>query len=308
MAYLLNALAIILFAFHLMAMNVASAGPMASVWFDWRKTDRAVSHAAACYLGGVSIVTYLIGILLGIGLAAIAWDAEAARSIMSLLKHKIFYGVLELAFSLLLMLGYYAWLRSATPESPVWARVSRALIVLLAASNLLYHFPPLFAVAGKIADGWRPEAETITPAMFREQLMTPAVASQSVHFVLASIATAGIVILGFSLRLRRDSAVEEAAVVRVARVGGIMALIPTLSQILVGMWVLLSLPSESQKSLMGGDLPLTGLFVLSLAAALGLIHTLASIAMGDVERRNIGRAMMLFVVTVVLMTSVLYLS
>ena len=308
MAFLLNALAIALFAFHLMAMNIASAGPLASVWFDWRKVDRAASHAAARYLGGVSIVTFLVGMLLGIGLAAVAWDAEATRSILSLLEHKIFYGVLELVFSLVLMLGYYAWLRSATLESALWARVSRTLIVLLAASNLLYHFPPLFAVAAKIADGWRPEADLITPAMFRVQLVTPAVASQSVHFVLASIAAAGVVILGFSLRLRRDPTAEEMAVTRVARLGGIMALIPTLSQILVGMWVLLSLPSESQQRLMGGDLSLTGLFVLSLVAALGLMHTLASIAMGDVERRNIARAMMLFVVTVVLMTSVLYLA
>jgi len=303
----LDLIAILAFALHLLAMNAASAGPLASLVFDWRQRDRADSHAAACYLAGVSIMTYLAGMVLGLALAALVWNGETLRTILSLLEHKIYYGVWELVFSLVLLLGHYAWLRNASLTSAAWARAVRTLIVLLAASNLLYHFPPLFAVAARITDGWHPGVETISPALFREQLMHPQVASQSIHFVLASIAAAGVMVLGVSMRMRKAPNADEASAARVARIGGWTALVPTLSQVIVGMWVLLALPSAVQKSLMGGDLLLSGLFLLSLAAALGLMHALASIAMGDSERKLIGRAMGLFGTTVVLMSAVLYL-
>lgn len=307
MPYLLDFTTILIFAFHLMAMNVASAGPLASIGFDWRRTDRAASHTTACYLGGVSLVMYLLGMLLGIGLLLLAWNEEQTRAIFTLLDRKIFFGVIELGFSLVLMAAYYFWLRMSSPDSPLGSRALRALLIVLAASNMLYHFPPLFAVAASIADGYRPDTEHISPAMFRQLLASPKVASQSVHFVLASLAAAGIMVLGFALRLRRQGGVESEAIDRIARVGGWLALAPTLLQILVGMWVLLSLPTGDQQRLMGGDWPATGLFLLSLAAALGLMHSLGSIAMGDCDRRNIARAMAAFGITVVLMTGVLYL-
>ena len=78
----LDLIAILAFALHLLAMNAASAGPLASLLFDWRKRDRAESHAAACYLSGVSIVTFLAGMVLGLALAALVWNGETLRTIL----------------------------------------------------------------------------------------------------------------------------------------------------------------------------------------------------------------------------------
>ena len=305
MPYLHDFTAILVFALHLLAMNIASAAPLASVWFDWRGVDRPVSHAAARYLSGSALISYFMGMLQGLALMGLAWNAEQTKAIFTLLESKIGYGVIELGFSLVLMLAHYVWLRNAGETSSRAGRMGRTFLVLLATSNLLYHFPPLFAVAAKIAAGWRPAVDHITPTLFREQLLSPAVASQSVHFVLAALAAAGMVVLIFSLRLHRRGATAE-EIARVTKLGARMALVPTLLQILVGMWVLLSLPTTDQQRLMGGDMLPTGMFLFAMATTLGLMHKLASISMGDGEPRNIRRAIAAFGITVLLMTAVLY--
>jgi len=63
-----------------------------------------------------------------------------------------------------------------------------------------------------------------------------------------------------------------------------------------------------QKQFMGGDSLTTGLFAVSVVAALALMHSLAAVALGDVQRKTIIRAMALLVLTVLLMSGALHLA
>jgi hypothetical protein len=90
---------------------------------------------------------------------------------------------------------------------------------------------------------------------------------------------------------------------RVAGWGGMWALAPTLAQLPVGLWVLFSLPAGMQNRLMGADETSTGLFFLSIFAALWLMRELANVAMGETERKALIRSMVAMLVVVVLMTA-----
>ena len=77
------------------------------------------------------------------------------------------------------------------------------LFAVLAATNLLYHFPPLMVVLNALAV--RPEMVTepiITRPIYRELMLRPDVLSQSLHFVVASVAAAGVALVVVAWRQR----------------------------------------------------------------------------------------------------------
>jgi hypothetical protein len=187
----------------------------------------------------------------------------------------------------------------AAAAAPITTRrlVLRRTLGVLAATNLLYHFPLLFTVIGVYSarDGLGGE-----PLVFRRAILDPEVFSQFVHHVFASFAVVGVAVMGYALRLGRAGRAAE-DVQRVATWGGRLALVPTVAQLFVGVYVLLELPSQARDGLMGGDTLGTVLFGISLVLAIMLMHQLASVAAGDVERRNLIRSMALLVLVVVLM-------
>ena len=87
--------------------------------------------------------------------------------------------------------------------------------------------------------------------------------------------------------------------------GGI-ALAATLTQLPVGIWVLAAMSPAMQQQLMGGDWPATLLFGGSLLAALGLMHHLAMLALGESSRAAAWRAAALMATTVILMSATLH--
>ena len=76
--------------------------------------------------------------------------------------------------------------------------------------------------------------------------------------------------------------------------GGRVARVPTVLQLVVGMLVLLALPERGRDGLLGGDRVGTLLFGLSIVAAIVLMHRLANIAAGDVQRSNLIMSMALW--------------
>jgi cytochrome bd-type quinol oxidase subunit 1 len=177
----------------------------------------------------------------------------------------------------------------------------------LASTNLLYHFPVLFAVIEQLATTAAIQTDTtekISAAEFRTFLAQPAIIARSLHFLFAAIATCGIVLMGYTLRMMRHKR-DAADIQRVAAWGGQIALVPTLLQIPVGLWLTVVLPPQLQHTVTGGDLITTTLFLLSVAGAFALMQTLAAIAIGDAERARLIRAMVLLVAIEVLMSGVL---
>ncbi len=96
-----------------------------------------------------------------------------------------------------------------------------------------------------------------------------------------------------------------AAANSVTRQAARICLIATMLQIPVGLWVLFELPAAVQSQILGESMLATGLFGLSVVSALGLMHYLSRIALGDAGAGVPCRATALLIATVLLMASAL---
>jgi hypothetical protein len=306
----------VLLALHLLAMNVASAGPLVCVWLEWKERQGdALAGRTATWLGTTAFVTLLVGGLLGLALGGLHWSAVYARLWTHTLAYKAAWGLGEYVFSLLFTGGYALW-RHRFPDGhgAQRGRGWRQLLLVLSGTNLLYHFPFLFSVAANV---YYSHATTppISPPDFRRWMVQGDILARVVHVVLASFAVTGVMLLGLAVRRSRqavagssDAGAEakyEAG--RLARWGGGLALVPTLLQIPVGLWIVASLPTDWQARVLGGDLVATGLLGLSVMLSLFLLQDLATIAFGEAERKQAIRAMGLMFLIVLFMTGVLRL-
>jgi hypothetical protein len=297
---------VLVFALHLLCVNVSTAGPLVCLWLEWREgRGDELAGRAGRYLAGLSLTLLVLGGVLGLLLGYLLWTPGLREALLRL-PSKIYFGVWELVFSLVCMGLHLLWWRAA-PSCSRWLRVGRSLLPLLAGTNLLYHFPVLFVVIAQIANSASPAGDVIDASAFRQRMLDGEVLARAAHFTLASFAVTGVALFGFALRIARRGA-DESDVNRVAAWGGRIALVTTLLQIPAGIWVLFQVPADVQSRLLGGDLLGAALLALSIVAALMLLHNLAAVAMGDAQRGVLIRSMTMMVLVVVLMTGTLQRS
>ena len=286
-------------AFHLICMNIASAGPLVCVWLDWRSGGDEVAQRAATFLASKSLVMLVLGGVFGILVAALFWN-DAYHDVMHTFIYKIKWGAWELLFSLVLM-GLYAALVARGAPRGLASKLGRASIAVLAATNLLYHFPVLFIIISEAAGGYLEMPEKVDAANFRGLMAKSSVVARSAHFCLASFAVTGVALIGYGKWLMRQDEQRETAS-RIAVWGARIALVPTVLQVLVGVWVLSVLPPLMQQRLMGSDLLAASAFGLSIIGALWLMHQLSAVAFGDTQPRTLKLAIHLMYSVVILMT------
>jgi hypothetical protein len=293
---------VILLSLHLAAMNVAGGAPLASVWLEWRERRAgAVTTAAADYLAAAALLSLLTGIVLGLGLIGLRWSPTFVELWSGPMARKMYWGLGELVFSLVLAGGYWAW-RSRVRKPGPFARAGRVFLPLLSGTNLLYHFPALFLVASHLSEEGLTSGPSLTAREFRQQMMAGPTPALTVHVVLASIAAAGIALLGLALRWQRQNHDAEERK-RLTTGAARLALVPTVLQILVGLWILVKVEPLTQNQLLGGNLPAAVCFLAGVLVALWLMQLLASLAFGEVERRVIIKSMAAFLGTILLMTA-----
>lgn len=271
---------------HLLAVNLAMAGPLVAVWIEWRAMRAADPDAAqtAHALARSSLGAALLGIALGALLLGIRWqlDDRAYFSAVALIPHsRLWFALAELVFYIACMTAYLGlWNRWATHR--VWHR----LLAVAAALNLLMHFPALFTIVSVASTRPLLWGEVLDRAGYWRLLLDGEVASRVVHVWLAAVVVAGIVLMGLALR----SSAENTPATGVVERGAWLALAAALLQIPVGLWTTLELPDASQRQLLGSNWLATGLFVGSLLLALHLMHTLATLALGGAERKLVHRS------------------
>ncbi len=353
---------ILVLAMHLMCVNVASAGPLVCMWLDWRgnRGDMLASRVG-CHLCWRSLQLLLAGAALGLLLGWLHWDATY-RDVLARFPSKIFFGIWELVFSLVLILAT-ALLWKYAPQSGLARRV-RAVLLFLTGTNLLYHFPFLFAIISRVHRGQAAPDGVVDASVFRALMLEDSVFAQAVHFGFASFAVVGIGLIGHALWRHRASAPPALAsavaadqagaehvataelrggasggseqppthverpesgseanddrpvdaedqdelgpeVRRIAIWGARLALVATLCQLPVGIWLVVSLAPDAQQQVMGADLIATGLLGLSIFLSLGLLHHLATVAFGAPRRRSMLAAVVVTAVLVTVMTGVL---
>lgn len=304
---LFDLLIILLLSAHLLAVNVATGGPFVCLWLARRarRRDDNLAKEAGKWLATQSIVGLTGGIVLGGLLLGAIWlhrPDPFFRAAELIPRSRYWFGIGELAFSYVLLLVYLAtWDRFA-------GRWWHAGLALLAATNTIYHFPPLFAAIGVLSmrpELWnRPELDR---GAFLALLRDPETLARSAHFILASFAVTGVALLGHASRVSRRSAAEADAA-RLSVWAGWIALVPTVAQLLGGLWLLFTAPSVVQTALTGGEWDATLLFGVSLLAAFALLPALAAAAFGTAGRKERQRAMMLLGVTIVSMVAARHLA
>ena len=294
----------LLLALHLVAVNIGSTGPLVCIWLHrrcYQHGDRVAGQVGRS-LAIASIGLTALGFVLGVGLLGLLWqmgdrpyfDAMAqfpAARYWTLLGESAFFYACMIAYVLL-------W------ERFEHRRVWLGLLAVFASTDLLYHFPPMMAMTAVIPTRAELIGVAIDPAMYRRLLLDPEILARTLHIWLASLAVTGAAVMGYGLRAGRNNAWETDGA-RIAKWGARIALVPTLLQLPIGVWVFLELPPAASDALLGGELLASGLIVASLLSALGLIHHLAAVAMGDTTREAVHRALILMVLVVLLMTGVL---
>jgi hypothetical protein len=289
----------LLLAVHLLCVNLASGGPLLAAGLDWRgsRGENAAARAAV-YLARASLVALLAGTALGLLLGWFKWDADYRSLWLGPLSYKLKGAVIEVAFSFALILGWWLWLPGKSGGSTA-ATITRCLLAALAATNLLYHFPLLFFVAAHLRSRGQIAGPIISGAGFRSLIDAESVALMT-HVALASLATAGMILLGLALRWQRHGETTTAAAI--AKTGARWALISSLLQLPVGLWLLMALRPVAQSQLLGESTAGVVLLLGSILAALWLLNDLAQLAFGDFSRRLAIRSMIAMLVTVTLMT------
>lgn len=287
----------LLLATHLLAMNVASAGPLVGVWLmgrrgageeDGRELGRRVIR--------LSLAALVVGSLIGGGLI-LAPNPALRAALARFPEDAYWYAGIELLFSA----GCIGVLM-ASDWAPRFRRLALG-VALLSATNLLYHFPPLMAVIGELAANprWATD-ELIDRAALLRLWARPEILSMWAHFALASLTVAAIA----ALRPwgRRDSRDLHSTDPTVVRRLATWALTATVLQVPVGLWLLTSTAAEAQESMLGSNLLASLCFAGGVLAALWLLQTLLTMALGEADGA-VRRAGCLLVVVTVLMSATL---
>jgi hypothetical protein len=297
--YVLELLTILLLSVHLLAMNIASAGPAVAVWLHWQGVQNAVRRSLDRQLMWLSIMGFLVGMLTG-GMILFASPNDGLMPALRRFPASAYwFAGAELVFSLACMLIGVA----------VWNRVSKwwlALLALATTTNLLYHFPPLMAVIGELASNphWT-DIEIINRPDVLKLMRHGEVLALTFHFTISSFAVSSIALLKLLSRRTTEIGPEET---RIASSVSRLALAATLLQVPIGIWLLTSLDDPARSALMGNSLLASVAFLAALVLSIKLLQYLFAIALGQATRKNLQQAFSLVCGVVLLMTTSLRLS
>ena len=287
---------------HLICVNVAAGGPLLAARLDWlahrRRNPGAL--AAARWLARISLLALFLGAILGLVLALVRWSPEYRLLWTGPLRGKLFWATWEFLFSVLLLIGWCWHLPRGCDARAGWSAV-RGFVAVLAATNLLYHFPLLFGLARQLFDQGQLDDEPLPRAVFRSLMVQQGLPAQAVHVAMASLAMAGgaLLVLAWS-RLRTQQTTESQ---ELTTLGGRWALVSSLAQFPVGLWLLVTLPPAAQHHVLGGDAVATLLLVASLGAAVVLIFQLVHLLGAPPTSGMLLAAAGTLVATVLLMTA-----
>jgi hypothetical protein len=295
---------------HLLSLNLASAGPVVCMWLGrGKRADNFWRDSTGRQLAWASCGAMVVGMLLG-GLLLLPSNPRLYSALARFPARTYWYAGIELAFSLACLLAY-----AATWQWRGRHRLLHGLLGLLTVTNLLYHFPPLMVVIAKLSANalWATEVVASGPIdhqAFLKLILRGEVLALSMHFMVASLVVAAMVtvwLLGISLAKNPgdipDREPQPTDLDRQKLVGraALMAILGTLAQIPVGIWILTTLPPASRQAVLGGHAMASLCFAVGIMTSLALVQQLLSIAQGEFNHPIARRSVWLLGVTVVLM-------
>lgn len=297
---------IILVAAHLLAVNLAGAGPLLAAWIDWRGARRGepeAATAAARTLMWWSIGAAVIGMSLGGAALAqfVYWPPHTHERYWH-------YVDLEITETRWWFIGgeIVFYFVCTVAAAVIWRRAGRLMwvrrvLAIAAGTNLLYHFPALFTILAIMFERHDHRGSPLDRALYWHFLLQAETIARVLHVWLSSLAVAGLSLCWIGAR---GTPAESASSRRVAVNGAWVSLGATLLQIPVGVWLLTVLPEGRTQRILSS----APIFWPAIFLALALMHQLAMLSIGDLSRRRLSTATLLIVVVVLLMTATLYSS
>ena len=276
---------------HLLASGLAATGPLLCVVFRLIPGVRRESDAQLRSLAIWSFVALVAGLLIGLASGAMLWlaaDASYRQAVLRFPAHAYSMLALEWLFTAVLYAVFIASWRKLSGRPWLWLH---ALIGLAAATNLLYHFPTMMILIGRLAmePTFALDAE-ITRPVFRQLIVEPNLLAKTAHFWSLSLLVAGLAAVGVAGR-----ADEQRATSRMATAGNLFALLGLALLVVSGMVTLFQLDAGPQRTLLGGNLLATTLFAAAITAALAIGYTLLTMILDRPSRELIRRAAVLLV-------------
>ena len=265
---------------HLACACFAAAAPLVAAWLHSRA---ACGDAQACRVGvrlvGWSLVALALALVSGLALGF--WNSlvqDNYSELLGALRRKLEWGLAELAFSAVLVYVFWRWWKR-TPDLPRGKSILRCSLAVLAGTNLLYHFPLLFAILDQLRSNPELMDSAISSSDFRRMIILPVVYTKALHVILAGVVLCCLVIIWFE---REEDGKQGRLTVTVARV----LLAALVLQLAVGIWMLVVMPAAQRDPLigMGGVAPwLLALAVILFVAA---TQTLIPVAGGEKPGRR----------------------
>jgi hypothetical protein len=289
---------------HLAAVHAAAMLPLVCCGFAHvaaRRNDDIASRIGK-RLAWSSLGLLALGTAIGAAMLALLWLAQQHdifTAAQRLPPYKLAYAAGEIAFFVGCMALYVAFWNRAVALGG-WPSLGHHLLAVMAATNLIYHFPPLFLALRQLASAAAP----VSQPEFRALIFGPRVLSMWTHHTLAGLAAAGVWTMWFACKRGHGSGVRDQQDVDTTRGvawGARIALVATLSQIPVGLWVLVALPQRD--ALLGADSIATGFLAAGIVLAVALLHHLGAAAIGETEPRTVSRSVALLLAVMLLMNA-----
>lgn len=292
---------------HLLLVNIASAGPLLAACVEWRRgIDPAEGNRWVRHLLGIALGSLIFGGALGLVVGSFVWS-QGLSDVLARMPSKVRFGIVELVFSLVCMIAHLTW-AARTTSSGLVARLGRTVLGVLSSTNLLYHFPVLFAVTSELMHQGQQHGPILTASDFRGWLINSSAGVRALHAALAAVALTGIYVCAAACwsggKTGPSSDTLPGAIQRWVTWGGRWALAATAAQWLVGFWVVLRLTSAASHRLLGEDVLAAPLMLLCVIATFALTHLCAILAQGQASRRHVTITTLLMVTVVLLMSIV----
>lgn len=287
--WLFHVLWLVTFAVHVVGVNVVLGSSLLGT-FAALDRDPAFGGPVARLFAEVN--TWAISLTITFGIAPLLF--------LQVLYGRLFYSATVilapawLGLLLFLMAAYYL-----TYAAKYRLRAGKGAALHLALSALLFLAVAAIQVVVHLlsVQPGRWEAALASPwAALADRAFLP----RFLHFVLAGVTLASILLAW--LAVRRPPAEEERAAVAARASWGVkLALLATLLQLVVGLWLTISVPRDVLLGLMRGGAAMMAPFTLGIAAGFGLLVFLARVRDPIADRSSLRRALELFGLAMLLM-------
>ncbi len=287
--WLFHVLWLVTFAIHVVGVNVVLGSSLVGTVASFDR-DRAFGRGVAKFFAEIN--TWAISLTITFGIAPLLF--------LQVLHGRLFYSATVivapawLGLLLLLMAAYYLTylgkyrLRAGKGAALPFA-LSALLFLCVAAIQVAVH---LLSVQpgrweGVLAQPW---------TLLADRAFVP----RFLHFVLAGVTLAGILLAWIAVR--RPPAEEERANASARAMFGVkIALLATVLQLVVGLWLTISVPREVLLGLMRGGGATMAPFTIGIFAGFGLLVFLARIRDPFADRASVRRSIELFGLAMILM-------